>query len=130
MTQPAPDWGIDVVCSDDIDPTFALESGTVLVAHALYRRFLTPRGTLVGDDDYGLDLRDEVGDSFDTRSVGVLRAKIVAECMKDERVQSATADVSFAAGAIRVSIRGHSAAGPFSLTLAVDTVTAQLLEVA
>ena len=73
----------------DLDPTFALWSGKDIVAEACARRLMTPRGTLVGDDAYGTDLRGYLS----ARITNVVRARIVsyveAECRKDERVEAA-----------------------------------------
>ena len=59
------DIGTDLYCISDLDPAGRTVSGPEALAQAIARRLQTPRGALaaIGDDpDYGLDLRDYVGD--------------------------------------------------------------------
>lgn len=72
----------------DLDPRFALIDSPIVVAEACARRLMTPRGTLIGDPEYGFDLREMLG----AKMTNVQRARIVSaieeECRKDERVEA------------------------------------------
>jgi hypothetical protein len=126
------DLGTDVRCVDDLDPTFRLVSGREGLAQALARRLSTKRGelALIGDDeDYGLDVREFVGEDVGPRATFELAAQVEAETLRDERVLSATATASFAGGVLTLSLALSDAAGPFRLTLAVTDVSVSVLKV-
>lgn len=108
-----------------------LSNGARLVAEALERRLSTTRGTLRGGEqeaNYGINLAEEIGA---TTSPEALSAKIKAEAAKDERIERTdvvvvkTTDgpaISYA-----VTVTGYTAAGPFTLRLAVSEVKVELL---
>lgn len=131
----AGEYGID--CSTfvggkaDLDPRFATIDTTLLVAEACARRLITPRGSLIGDPEYGFDLREFLG----ARITNVTRARIIAgveaECRKDERVDSARvvqAQLPTAADSrltLRVAI--VVSAETLQFVLSVDRLTAEVL---
>lgn len=129
-------YGTDTFCTDSLKPG-RLVRGPALVAQAIYRRFITPRGTLRGGPEelaYGFDLAGYVGAvGYDT-AVNAIPAICRAEAMKDERVADVVVNVSrtFATDGtitLLVDIRGTLAneSGTFALTLAVDAVTVELV---
>lgn len=127
------DFGTDTSCTDSLR-TGRFVSGVRLVAEALYRRLSTPRGTLQGGEEeanYGLDLVDLVGSVNTTLAQAALPGQIEAECLKDERVTSVTANVtSTQAGPVvswKVSLDVETDVGPFTLVLGVSGVTVDLL---
>ena len=125
------DLGTDIACVDDLDPAFTVTSGTLALSQAIARRLITPRGALFYDEDYGLDLRAYLnagisqGSGFEFR----LAAQIEAECLKDERVETIDAQVSFdvANEKLVAKLKGVASTGPFRLTLLVSSVTVELL---
>ncbi len=125
------DLGIDISCTDDLDPAFTQVSGTFALAQALSRRLITPRGGLFYDPEYGLDLRAYLnagitdGDGFAYR----LAAQIEGECLKDERVGSVDAQVTFSSVTekLTVSLSGVASDGPFRLVLSISDVTVEIL---
>jgi hypothetical protein len=125
------DLGIDIACTDDIDPAFTPVTGTKALAQALVRRLITPRGLLFYDLEYGLDLRAYLnagiaqGDGFAYR----LAAQVEAECLKDERVGTVDAAVTFDAQTekLTVLLQGTASDGPFRLVLAISAVTVEIL---
>lgn len=126
----AADYGIDVSCVDDLDPTFALVSGPVALAQALARRLATPRGGLFYDGTYGYDLRAILNASVeDFGGTFAIASAVEAECMKDERVARAGATVSFNRGTekLTVAVAIEGSEGPFDLVLSVDAVTVEIL---
>jgi phage baseplate assembly protein W len=125
------DLGTDVSCFPDLDPLGTLVSGKTALAQAIARRLTTPRGGLFYDTNYGTDLRLYLNEGMTSEAQSRIKAAIESECRKDERVASATADVTFnaAAQSLAVSISLSIASGPFTLTLAVTQLTVALLTV-
>jgi len=123
------DLGVDFAGVTDITPTFALASGLQNLGMALARRLITPRGRLFYDPSYGFDLRDYLNAGVTDSQMAVLPDEISAECAKDERVQAITADVLFVRSSetMKVTIRGTTAAGPFTLVLGISAVTVEIL---
>jgi hypothetical protein len=131
MTTPqTPDYGRDLKCGDDIDPYAKEVMGTRLVAERVFRRFITPRGTLVGAPNDGIDLRAELNDSLDlVRGIARLQGEINSEANKEEvgDTYDITVDYTASTNTLNVAIDGAGALGPFSLVLNVDAVTVALL---
>lgn len=131
----AVDFGRDVSCGPGGLRSGRLVSGTLLVAEAAYRRLITPRGSLRGgkdEDEYGEDLTAFVGNVGSTAAAAALPGIIRIELLKDERILAVDASVvvtTTTAGAVAydVSISCDTAAGPFTLRLAVSDVTVELL---
>lgn len=126
------DYGTDVSCTTGLDPTFALVSGTTVVAQALARRLQTPPGGLIDDPNYGFDLRSWVNAPLGARERFEASSRIEAECLKDERVESAEVTVTQndAAGSLTVGINVELADGAtFQLVLSASAVTVSVLEV-
>lgn len=125
------DFGTDIATPGllDIDPHFIEVSGVDALGQALGRRLVTPRGSLVGDPAYGYDARAHMND--DDPNTGAIALAVADELAKDERVQRATAVVTFdeLAGSLTIVATVFTADGPFRLTLAVSSVTVELLDV-
>lgn len=88
-------YGSDIWCIDSLAPGRTARDATVVV-QALYRRVITPRGTLRGGDEeeaYGLDLAGLVGSSASQIELDSIPSKVIAEFEKDDRVEST--EVSF-----------------------------------
>lgn len=114
----------------DLDPYFQIVSGATAVAHAVARRFLTPAGSLVWDEDVGLDLRDWLLECLSRAQLPAIASMVRTEALKEERVDSATADVTLgASGVLTVTLSCTTAAGPFVLVLAASALTVDLLSI-
>jgi hypothetical protein len=127
------DFGRDVSCGASGLRTGRLARGTTLLAEAIYRRLTTPRGTLRGGDEegiYGEDLTAYVGRN-DRGLEFALPGIIRTELLKDERIFEVTSTVvrtvNGPAVSFTITIDCVSAAGPFSLKLAVSEVSTTLL---
>ena len=121
------DYGYDVSTFPDLDPMFTLVTGPRVVAEAVMRRFMTPRGGLVDAPDYGLDLRARINGKLMPGDIARLQADLEAEAEKDERVLSATATVTAVPStmSMRVSVQLETAAGPFTLVMLASSATIQ-----
>lgn len=116
--------------------TGRLVSGRLLVAQALYRRLITPRGSLLYDLSYGLDLSEFVGEVGPELAAAALPGMIRNELMKDDRVSDVGVSITVSnEGAettltIEVTAVLADSGEEFSLTLGVSSVNTQLLNIA
>lgn len=124
------EYGTDVSTFPDLDPKMLPVSGQRAIAEAVARRWITPLGSLVYDPNYGEDLRGLLNAPTDTARLRSIRGALATQALADERVQSATVDlsVSGSGNALTVTVRGRliSAAGPFDLVLTVSQLAANL----
>lgn len=124
------DPGRDLACVDDLDAALRETTGVVTFQHALARRISTPRGAVIDDDDYGIDIRDELKNEVTRASLVRIAGRARNEILKDER--AATCSVTPTAigsplVSLALAIGGDAAEGPYSLTVAVDAVKVSLL---
>ena len=121
--------GTDVSTVPDLDGYFRLMTGLRVVGEALLRRLTTPPGGLFYDPDYGYDIRGLLNAPLTSADLARARIRIVAECQKDERVDTVEADLALneSTGRLTLSLLVATAAGPFKLTAAVSAVTVELL---
>lgn len=131
----ATSFGKDVSCTNGLRPG-QFVTGTRLVAEAAYRRLTTPRGMLRGGEDeanYGLDLLDAIGSVASQSAALALGGSIRNELLKDERIESVDAAVVLTrngpAHELDITIEAETREGPFTLTIAVDEVSVQLLDI-
>lgn len=140
VTDPAPEplgYGRDLSCVTDCTSDFLEleETDTArIVAQAVCRRFITPRGGLLDEPDYGCDLRAECNRGLTQTELRTLQSRMRSEAMKDERVESATVQLSAAAAgdvttlSARVVITPRDAAvTPFAFVVSI-TSTQTLLD--
>ena len=121
-------YGTAQSCVTDIEGRTV--SGNRVVAEALARRLRTPRGRLIGYPNYGYDLTQYVNADMSPRDIAALCAGARNECMQDERVIGAVVSAVLGKdGILTVAIDVVGALGPFQMTLAVSSVTVNLLSV-
>lgn len=129
-SQPPEDFGVDLDCTDDLDPMFGLVSGLRVVAQAVYRRLSTPRGMLIDAPDYGFDVRSLLHRGMTPEERAAIPGMIRAEVVKDERIQSAEVQLTdVLPESFRLVVRCQTAEGPFRLTLHVSAAAVLLAEV-
>ncbi len=89
-------YGLDLWCVLDVTESLLEVDPTrpVAVGQAIARRLITPRGGLVDDPNYGLDLRGYVNRGVTQNSLLQLAAQVRAEALKDDRVVDANATIS------------------------------------
>jgi hypothetical protein len=78
-------YGVEVSLTDKL-VTGRLISGKAVVLQALYRRLITPRGSLPYDLTYGFDVSGLVGSVGFERASVVIAGMVVNELSKDDRV--------------------------------------------
>lgn len=127
---PKTDFGTAWSCVTDLTMPSVMVKGNRIVAEAIARRLITPRGGLVDDPDYGFDLSEFVNADLTPGDIARIQAGVQAECLKDQRVSGASSTVVVANGVLIATIVLTTASGPFTLVLSVSDVTAQLLQVA
>ena len=122
--------GVDFACIDDLDASLSLVDGQTALAQHVARRITSPRGGLFHDVDYGTDARSVLHGAV-TLSPTQSARMIEAEAMKDPRVASAAADVSWDQNSetLTVEVRIEDDQGDnFDLTVSIDDLTVELLE--
>jgi hypothetical protein len=136
IPQPPFGWGTDLWCMLDLSPTMAdvdPMNAEQAIGQALIRRLITPRGSLLDDGNYGLDLRGMCNRGITSRELASLSDQIRNECRKDDRTQDVTPTVtwSFSTSVLTVSLKVtpvDQAVGNFSLTFAVDRSGTEFLK--
>ena len=123
-------YGSDISGAADLDPDMAEVSGdtTLALAQALVRRLDCPRGTLIDDGNYGIDLRGYCNRPTTTSELRALAGQVRAELQKDDRVDSITVrlEPTSNGNAFALKIRVEPIdprVGGFALTLAVTSAT-------
>jgi phage baseplate assembly protein W len=134
-----PDFGTDFDFSvpgpdglPGLSPTFDLVSGRDLLIQSILHRYQTPRGSLVDDPNYGFDVQAWLNESLTNTRLYALQSGLAAEALKDERVLSAAASVTYdgSTKSITYALAITPSASPaFTLTIAVTSLTLELLSV-
>jgi hypothetical protein len=126
------DLGTDVALTEDLSGVWGVASARTNLAMAIYRRLSTTRGGLFYDADYGFNLTDLLNSELSTADISAARGAIIAECQKDERVQSASVILTFRPllKSLDVEIEIDTAVGPFDLVLRATAVTVDILRLA
>ncbi len=105
-------------------------SGFRVVGEAIYRRWTTPRGRLIGYPNYGTDLTAFINDDMSKRDIAAMNAALQAEALKDERVTGATVTSTLDSdGLLTVVGVFDTGQGPFTLTIAASDVSVKILEI-
>lgn len=122
-------FGTDIGAVPDLDPMMSEFTGRAVLVEALYRRYITPRGSLFYDPNYGYALFELLGDSLSASDLVLIQAEIAQEALKDERVAAARARCVYKSETrkLRVAVTLQDADGPFSLVLEADQVSVKIL---
>lgn len=129
-------YGTDLRCSSDL--TEQMEEiedpfSTLALAEAIVRRLDCPRGQLVDDPDYGLDLRSMCNRGMTADALRALGGQVRAELLKDDRIDllGVTVRPSSTGKELRVELAVtpvDAHIGGFALTLAVTSAEVLLEE--
>lgn len=124
------DLGTDLSCVDDCTAEMSEVTGRICLAQAIARRYLTPRGRLIDDPNYGYDLTQYINDDLGPSDLGKIKAGSEAEALKDERVEECNVSIAVSVGGVMmltaILTDGN---GPFTLVLAITAVTVQIITV-
>lgn len=133
---PTIDYGTDLACLDDLEEECRVISDPrTVLAHAIVRRWSTPRGTLPDDENYGTDLSENINEDFDALTMARVSSDARAEALKEtERVVDCTIfDEAFDATTERLTfkaaIEATESASSLTLTVAVSALNVTLLNV-
>lgn len=135
-------YGLESWCLDSLQPG-RYAQGSEVVAQALYRRLITPRGTLIPLDDdggdeesaYGFDVSGYCGAIGYPAALQALPALVTGELLKDDRVlptlviKATLIPGADGEDAIELDVRGDLAddSGSFAFTLSVTEVSVEFL---
>lgn len=126
----AVDFGTEISCVSDIASDGRTVSGFRVVAEAIARRWITPRGRLIKYPDYGYDLTQFINADMSDRDIASMVAGSEAEAEKDERVDSCAIEAVLGSdGVMTISALIQTGQGPFTLTASVSSLTLTLLDV-
>ena len=120
------DFGSDLSCVQYLDPRCIVVTGRLLLAEAIVRRWITPRGELIDDPNYGTDITAYINDDVTPRDIATLKSAMAQEAEKDERVNSCDIDVQTppqGTGVYIITALVHDNDGPFQLVISVDTLS-------
>jgi len=108
--------GSDLSCQDDLDAGMAEVSGVALLDEAAHRRINTPRGQLLTDPNYGIDVFDLLNSEGTPAQIAQIPGFVDQELAKDERIASSdsTLDTTVTPNALATVMQQGTA--PFSLT--------------
>lgn len=130
-------YGTDLSLATDLTDTMDTVDpfSTRAIAEAAIRRLSTPRGALLGDPDYGIDVRAYCNRGVTDEDLRTLAARIRAELEEDDRVDAAAVVVTPSADttSLTISIRitpFDARLTTFSLTLAVTSADVLIQELA
>lgn len=123
------DLGRDLACTDDLFADMHEVTGRRALAESILRRYITDRGSLFGDPNYGFNLTNFVNADLGPADIGALQSGAEDEALKDERVKACTVVATLDDdGLLTVTVTLTDGDGPFILTLAVSDVTVKILD--
>lgn len=101
-------YGIDLstFVGSEPDLSFRQISGKRAIAEAVARRWLTPRGDLVTDENAGIDIRQILNAKIDDAALYMIGEAMQAEAEKDERVAQCVVNLSFDLATNTLTING------------------------
>lgn len=135
-------YGTEVWC-DDRYTSGRFTTGRMTVALALFRRLITPRGSLWSVDDnedeeanYGLDITAYIGAVGTRTALNALPGLVRGELLKDDRVRDVAVTATATTGSdglidllLEINVVLQDSDEEFTLTVQADDLTAQLLDV-
>jgi hypothetical protein len=134
-------YGEDTWCGGGLQ-TGRTARGIMCVALALYRRLITPRGTLRGVEDeddelnYGFDVASYCGAVGYPTAINALPGLVRGELMKDDRVLDVVASVTPVDNGdgtidllLEVDVVLQDEGSSFAMTMSVDDAGTELLRV-
>lgn len=125
------DFGHDLACVNDLDPTMREVEGGRLVQEVIARRCITAPDMNIDAPGEGIDVRESLGDDVTESDMLQLRADVLRESTADPRAPIATVNMTLdqVDGDTRatIDVNPEGAAGPFSLVVTPDKLTLEIL---
>jgi hypothetical protein len=122
-------YGVDWSCTNDVDGGGLEVDGVTVLAQALYRRIITPRGGLIYDLNYGFDIRQFLNADVAQGDIARIAFGVDTEFRKDQRVFQSQSTVTFTNTVLTLySFVTPLSQSSFSLVVVATSVTVQLLQ--
>lgn len=123
------DLGSDISTFPDLDTTFSLISGRRVLAEAVARRLITPKGALWKHPSYGCDLRRYLNAVMTTQRLSQVKQEAEAQAEEDERVLACESTVKFddASKTLLIRIGLTDSLGPFTFTAGISQLGLTML---
>lgn len=130
-------YGRDLFCAPnedgvlDLTDTMTEVTGLNVLAQSLIRRHMTAKGSDISSPNDGIDVRTFIKAGLTQQQLSVFAVTIQQELIRDQRVlPSTTVQATFNPGTGVMTLNEiiQTATGPFSLTLAVSSVTVDVLQ--
>lgn len=131
----ATDFGTDTATTFGLQYRRTLVNGPLNLANALLRRSITPRGSLRYAPNYGIDVRELLEEDASAAQIDATRRDLEAEYEKDDRVLDASVEITRSSDegggfmAVDITAKIETEAGPFTLVMKINQVTAEVLAV-
>lgn len=129
-------YGTDLSCALDLTSTMDVvdPTGTLGLAEAIVRRLDCPRGALIDDPDYGIDLVGMLNAPTTATELRALAGAIRAEVTKDDRIDAVEVTVAPSTSGETLVVQLHvtavdPAVGDFELILALSDAGLLLEEI-
>lgn len=135
-TPSGPNYGTDLSVTPnangilDIQPTLQYATGINVLVQSLICRQMCVRGTVIDAPNEGIDLRSYLRSGLTQAQLSDLPAVVQKELQRDQRVKSVTVTGNFNTETNTLTMNETITpvtGSPFSLTLAVSSVTVTLL---
>jgi hypothetical protein len=119
-------YGTDLACVSDLTPNLdeVDPNSVTAIGEAILRRWTCPRGRLLDDLDYGVDVRGFCNQGQTTAQLRELATKLAQEALKDDRVVDVQVTVTYAAPTLNIAATitpADPALDTFTLTFSVTS---------
>lgn len=130
-------YGRDLFCAPnadgilDLTDTMQEVTGLDVLAQSLIRRHMTAKGSDISSPNDGIDVRQFIKNGLTQQELSVIAVTVQQEMVRDQRVLPSTtvvATYNTATNVMTLTETIQTAAGPFSLTLAVSSVSVDVLQ--
>lgn len=128
---PTDPLGADLWLEDDLDAGMRMTSGLTLLRQAVFHRLQTPRGRLIDDEDYGLDVRALLHRAMTPTEVAAAQSQIASELRKEDRLAVGPLTVTLVrteGERWRITIQATVDGAPFRMVVAAPAAGELVLE--
>ena len=125
MAVSAAEQGATVSCTYGLDPMGRMVSGRRAILEAILRRWITPKGRLGYNGNYGFCVPDYINDDVSPRDLAAIRTGMIRQAMEDERVLSCDIAITVppnGIGKYTFTASLEDAEGPFTGTFVLDKI--------